>query len=296
MNRRPFIAALIAAMRPKQWTKNLLLFAGLLFTLDKHHGIGDLITASQGFFVFSLLSSATYLVNDVLDIATDRHHPRKKFRPIAAGEIKPTFAIAFAILLGLASLMWAFHLGLRFGICSTTYLVITTAYTLRLKHVVIMDLLLLASGFVLRAIAGAWVLHVPISPWLVLCTLLLALFLGISKRRGELVAVRRGRHGRPILSEYSDEMLTQMSTIVTSALLMSYCLYTIESDAARNHNYLLATIPFVVYGIFRYLYLIHKHDLGESPDEVLLKDRPILASVVLWGLTTGLIILHPWQP
>lgn len=293
--RRSAIPALLVAMRPKQWTKNLLVFAGLLFTLDQHHTPADFVRATLGFVVFCLLSSGTYLVNDVLDAESDRLHPKKRFRPIAARELSPGAAIAAAVVMTVASVAFAFFLGIKFGVCALTYLILTTSYTFRFKHVVIMDLMVLASGFVMRAIGGAWVIPVPISPWLVLCTMLLALFLAISKRRGELVAVSQGRkHGRPILSEYSPAMLDQMTTIVTGALLMSYALYTIESDAARNHNYLLASIPFVMYGIFRYLYLIHRHDKGETPDELLFQDTPLLVSVVLWAIATGLIIVIPW--
>jgi len=294
--RRNALVALIVALRPKQWTKNLLLFAGLLFTVDVHHSMGDFARAGLGFVAFSLLSGSGYILNDVLDVASDRNHPRKRYRPIAAGEIGVTPALVFAVFATIFSLVMAFWLNLRFGICASAYLATTVVYTLRLKHVVILDLLVLALGFVLRAVGGAWVIPVPISPWLILCTLLLALFLGISKRRGELVAVSLGRrHGRPILSEYSAEMLDQMSTIVTSALLMSYALYTIQSPAAHHHNYLLGSIPFVIYGIFRYLYLVHRHALGETPEDILIKDRPLLASIVLWAVATGLIIAQPWS-
>ncbi|MDR3710562.1 MAG: decaprenyl-phosphate phosphoribosyltransferase [Capsulimonadaceae bacterium] len=294
--RRSGPVALLVAMRPKQWTKNLLVFAGLLFTIDAHHGATDFLRACFGFIAFSLLSSSTYLINDVLDVETDRNHPKKQFRPIAAGELSPSAAIIAALLMTVGMLAFSFHLDFKFGLCTVAYMVLTTAYTFKLKHVVILDLLVLASGFVLRAIGGARVIPVQISPWLVLCTLLLALFLAISKRRGELVAVSQGRrHARPILSEYTAAMLDQMNTIVTSALMMSYALYTIQSDTAHHHNYLMASIPFVIYGIFRYLYLIHRHEKGETPDEILLQDRPLLISILLWGLTTGIVILHPWS-
>ena len=289
--------ALIVAMRPKQWTKNLLVFGGLLFTIDAHHDAHDFLRVVLGFAAFSLLSSCTYLLNDVLDAESDRQHPKKRYRPIASGELSPAAATTVAVLLAIGTLALSLTFGgWRFGLCALMYMGLTTAYTLRLKHVVIIDLLVLASGFVLRTIAGAWVIPVPISEWLVLCTLLLALFLAISKRRGELIAVSQGRrHARPILSEYSAAMLDQMSAIVTSALLMSYALYTIQSETAiRHHLAMMATIPFVIYGIFRYLYLIHRHDKGETPDEVLLQDRPLIVAILLWALTTGAIILHPW--
>lgn len=295
ISRRIAPIALLVAMRPKQWTKNALVFAGLLFTIDSHHSATDISHALLAFVAFSLLASSTYLLNDVLDVQSDRHHPKKRFRPIASGELSPSAAVVAALIMSTGTLIGSFSLGLRFGLCALTYMVLTTAYTLKLKHVVILDLLVLASGFVLRAVGGAWAIPVPISPWLVLCTLLLALFLAISKRRGELIAVTQGRrHARPILSEYSAVMLDQMSTIVTSALMMSYALYTIQSHNAQQHNYMMATIPFVIYGIFRYLYLIHRHDKGETPDEILLQDKPLLVSILLWGMTTGVIMLHPW--
>jgi 4-hydroxybenzoate polyprenyltransferase len=171
---------------------------------------------------------------------------------------------------------------------------LTFAYSFRLKHVVLIDVLVLAAGFVFRAIAGAFVIGVSISSWLILCTLMLALFLGLSKRRAELLSVQlSGKPGtRRILEEYSPAMLDQMIVIVTSSCLMSYALYTITSDAAHTHHYLMATIPFVIYGIFRYLYLMHRHSLGESPDAVLLEDRPTLINILLWGLTTALIVTN----
>ena len=291
---RGLILALLVAMRPKQWTKNLLLFAGLLFTLDARHTAGDFQRAGLGFILFSLLSSVVYLINDVVDRESDRQHPRKRRRPIASGEITPTFAVGAAAVLGVISLGLSFVLGTAFGMAALTYFALTLLYSFYLKHVVLLDVLVLAAGFVLRAIAGAVLIHVLISPWLILCTLMLALFLGLSKRRAEIIAVQQsGTIGsRRILEEYSAAMLDQMIVIVTSACLMSYALYTIDSQAATRHPYLMATIPFVIYGIFRYLYLMHRHSLGESPDAVLLEDRPMLVNVLLWGLTTALIVTH----
>jgi 4-hydroxybenzoate polyprenyltransferase len=284
----------LVAVRPKQWTKNLLLFAGLLFTLDARHMAVDFMRAAVGFLLFSLLSSVVYLVNDVVDIESDRRHLHKRRRPIAAGEITPAFAVMVAVIFGIAGLVCSFLLSRGFGVIALTYLVMTLIYSFHIKHVVLLDVLLLAAGFVLRAIAGAVLISVSISPWLILCTLMLALFLGLSKRRAEIVAMQQaGTLGtRRILEEYSAAMLDQMIVIVTSACLMSYALYTIESAAASRHHYLMATIPFVIYGIFRYLYLMHRRSLGESPDAVLLEDRPMLINVLLWGVTTALIVTH----
>ena len=291
--RGPFLALLVS-LRPKQWTKNLLLFAGLLFTLDQHHTAKQFRDAALGFLLFSLLSSVVYLVNDLADRESDRHHPKKCRRPIASGELPPSLAAAAAVILGLIGLTGAFALSVRFGAVALLYFAVTFAYSFRLKHVVLIDVLVLAAGFVFRAIAGAFVINVSISSWLILCTLMLALFLGLSKRRAELLSVQlSGRPGtRRILEEYSPAMLDQMIVIVTSSCLMSYALYTINSDAAKQHHYLMATIPFVIYGIFRYLYLMHRHSLGESPDSVLLEDRPTLINICLWGLATALIVTN----
>ena len=281
-------------MRPKQWTKNLLLFAGLLFTLDSAHSAGDFQRTALGFVLFSLLSSVVYLINDVADRESDRLHPRKRRRPIAAGELSPAAALAAAGVIGVGGLALCFLLNLRFGLVASVYFALTLLYSFHFKHVVLLDVLLLAAGFVLRAIAGAVLIGVGISPWLILCTLMLALFLGLSKRRAEIIATQQsGTPGtRRILDEYSPEMLDQMIVIVTSSCLMSYALYTIQSTAAVHHHYLMATIPFVIYGIFRYLYLMHRHSLGESPDAVLLEDRPMLVNVLLWGVATALIVTH----
>ena len=292
--RRGPVLALLVSLRPKQWTKNLLLFAGLLFTLDQQHSTRQFQHAALGFVFFSLLSSVVYLVNDLADREGDRRHPKKCWRPIAAGELSPPLAIAAAAVLAVVGLAGAYTLGPRFGTVALAYLLLTFAYSFRLKHVVLIDVLVLAAGFVFRAVAGAFAVGVSISSWLVLCTLLLALFLGLSKRRAELLSVQQsGTVGtRRILEEYSPALLDQMIGIVTSACLMSYALYTITSPAAQAHHYLMATIPFVIYGIFRYLYLMHRHSLGESPDAVLLEDRPMLVNILLWGLTTALIVTN----
>ncbi len=292
--RRGPLQALLVSLRPKQWVKNLLLFAGLLFTLDQGHTARQFGAVALGFVLFSALSSVVYLINDLADRESDRRHPKKRRRPIASGELSPALALAAAAVLGVVGLVGAFGLGRAFGTIALLYFVVTLGYTFRFKHIVILDVLVLAAGFVFRAVAGAFVIGVGISPWLVLCTLLLALFLGLSKRRAELISVQlSGTPGtRRILEEYSPALLDQMIVIVTSASLMSYSLYTVTSPMALTHHYLMLTIPFVIYGIFRYLYLMHRHSLGESPDAVLIEDRPMLINVLLWGLTTALIVTH----
>ncbi len=292
--RRGPVKALLVSLRPKQWVKNLLLFAGLLFTLDQHHTAGQFTAVGLSFVLFSTLSSVVYLINDLADRESDRRHPKKRRRPIASGELSPALALSAAAVLGAVGLVGSFLLGAKFGTIALLYFVVTLGYTFRFKHVVILDVLVLAAGFVFRAVAGAFVINVGISPWLILCTLMLALFLGLSKRRAELISVQlSGIPGtRRILEEYSPALLDQMIVIVTSVSLMSYSLYTVNSPMALTHHYLMLTIPFVIYGIFRYLYLMHRHSLGESPDAVLVEDKPMLINVLLWGLTTALIVTH----
>jgi 4-hydroxybenzoate polyprenyltransferase len=280
------------SLRPKQWIKNCFLFAGLIFTLDQPHPPGDLLLVVAAFILFSLLSSSVYLLNDVADREQDRLHPNKRCRPIAAGVVSPGLAIGCAIGLALIAVSGSLALKPQFGLVACVYFAITLAYSFRLKHVVIVDVLTLASGFVLRAIAGALVIAVPISPWLLVCTTLFALFLGLAKRRHELVLLAgdAGRH-RKILDEYSVEMLDQMITIVTSTTLMAYSLYTFSSETARGHRWLMLTIPFVIYGIFRYLYIVQKKGGGGSPATDLLEDPPLLVNLVLWVLTSATIMV-----
>jgi 4-hydroxybenzoate polyprenyltransferase len=286
------VRGLVRSMRPKQWVKNVFLFAGLIFTLDRPHPLTDLLLVMIGFALFSLLSSSVYLLNDIADRAQDRLHPKKRFRPIAVGIVSPALAAWCAGGLALLSLTGSLLLHREFGLIACLYFLITLGYSFRLKHVVIVDVLTLASGFVLRAIAGALVINVPISPWLLVCTTLFALFLGLAKRRHELVLLAgdAGRHRR-ILEEYSVEMIDQMITIVTSSTLMAYALYTFNSETARGHRSLMITIPFVIYGIFRYLYIVQRKGGGASPASDLLEDPPLLVNLVLWVLTSAAIMV-----
>jgi 4-hydroxybenzoate polyprenyltransferase len=277
------VRGLCRSMRPKQWIKNGFLFAGLIFTLDHRHTPHDLLLVLAGFVLFSLLSSSVYLLNDVADREQDRLHPKKRYRPIAAGQVPPLTAVGCAVGLSLGSLIGSLALNRGFGLIACLYFSITLAYTFWLKHVVIVDVLTLASGFVLRAVAGALVISVRISPWLLVCTTLFALFLGLAKRRHELVLLAgdAGNH-RKILEEYSIEMLDQMMTIVTSTTLMAYCLYAFSSRTAMGHRSLMLTIPLVIYGIFRYLYIVLRKGGGGSPATDLLEDAPLLVNLALW--------------
>lgn len=293
------LRALFAALRPKQWTKNLLLFSGFLFTLNQRWRPMQpemwtfLRLTTLGALVFCAISSGVYLLNDLRDLPHDRVHPVKRRRPIARGLVAPWLALVTAIGLLGGGTASAFVLRPLFGWVVVLYVLMQVAYTLRLKHVVILDAFIIAAGFVLRAISGAIVISVEISPWLYIVTFLGALFLGLCKRRHEIsvLAQDAGRHRR-ILEEYSIELLDQMISIVTASTIMAYSLYTFWSLSSLNSNHLMmATIPHVLYGMFRYLYLVHRRGGGGSPEETLLRDRPLLCAVVLWIATAAAILM-----
>ena len=279
------LVALVQSLRPKQWTKNGLLFAGYLFTIQQGHSTGDLLRVIASFGIFCAISGATYMINDVVDIECDRIHPRKCKRPIASGSLPVTAAIVSSIVMLGVSIWLAFRLGTAFGAITVAYLALTLSYSASLKHIVIVDVLAIAGGFVARAVAGAVVIHVAISPWLLLCTTLLALFLGLAKRRSELLTIDNGGLGhRKTLGEYTAPMLDQMLSVTASATLMAYCLYTFTPNPITGHLHkaMMITIPFVVYGLFRYMFLIQSRNAGGSPEIVLLEDKPMLLNVVLY--------------
>jgi 4-hydroxybenzoate polyprenyltransferase len=282
----------IRALRPKQWTKNALVFAGLIFGHQFQNS--RLILTSVGAFVlFCALSSSIYLINDVCDIEEDRKHPRKCNRPFAAGILAPSTGIVSSLVLMAVALSGFFSFNLASGLIALSYVVLQFAYSLRLKHVVILDLLCVSLGFVIRAAIGATAIRVVISPWLLVCTILLALFLTMCKRRQELQAAGpEAVNQRPILGEYSPYLLDQMIAVVTASTLTSYCVYTMSDRTVRElgTDKLIYTIPFVLYGIFRYLYLVHQREAGEAPDQVLLTDAPLLLDVVLYGVTVLAIL------
>ena len=294
--RKSRLPPLLEALRPKQWTKNVLLLAGLLFTIGQPlDQVRHLAQALSAFFLFCLLSGSTYLINDILDIESDRQHPKKRFRPIPAGKLPVSSAWAFAAIGIGGTLIAAFSLNLKFGLAALTYLVLTLSYSFFLKHIVLVDVLTLASLFVVRAAAGAFAIDVRVSEWLLMCTLLLALFLGLAKRRGELAAQGDRPTTRKILAEYSLPMLDQMITIVAATIIMAYTLYAFFSTGASSPGafetkrpWLMATIPFVLYGVFRYLYLSHKKGIGETPEAALLEDRPLLINVGLFVLAAAI--------
>jgi 4-hydroxybenzoate polyprenyltransferase len=285
------LLALLQGLRPKEWVKNGFVFAGILFTLDKHHPAADWVRVLEAFAIFCALSSAIYLINDVVDREKDRRHPRKRLRPIAAGRLSVRAASLTAVLLAAAALAGAWGTGSPvFFAVSLLYLIVTVAYSYYLKRIVLIDVMALAAGFVLRAAAGAAVIAVEISPWLLVCTTLLALFLGLAKRRSELTTLEEAIGHRRVLEEYSPELLDQLITIVTASVLMAYALYTFSSPNARGRPLLMLTLLFVIYGIFRFLYLVHRRQGGGSPTSDLLEDWPLLTTVILWAATSAAIM------
>jgi len=279
------LAGLLRSLRPRQWTKNLLVFAGLIFSENVHRP-DRAGRAALAFAAFCLLSGSTYLINDVFDAERDRSHPQKRQRPVASGRVPARVALTVGIALLVGTCAASFGLSRGFGLVAVVYAILLTTYSAGLKHVVIVDALMIAAGFVLRALGGVVAIEAEFSDWLLLCTILLALFLTFGKRRHELIALEAGAaEHRPILSEYSPQLLDQMIAVVTASTLMAYALYTVspETHAKLGTGRLPFTIPFVLYGIFRYLYLLYRRDLGGDPSEHLITDRALLVDVALWG-------------
>jgi 4-hydroxybenzoate polyprenyltransferase len=285
----------LVSLRPEQWSKNLLVFAGLLFGGQLLTGV-EVLRAFGAFAVFCALSSAVYLLNDVADREGDRRHPLKRLRPIAAGLVPVTTACWIAGALAAGGVGAALALGPGVAVTAALYFGLLLTYSFTLKHVVIMDVLTIAAGFVLRAVAGAQAVEVPISQWLLVCTTLLALFLGLSKRRHELTLLAEGAaEHRRILGEYSPYLLDQMIAVVTASTLIAYSVYATSDDTAMRlgTTRLGATIPFVLYGIFRYLYLVHQRRGGGNPSAMLMTDGPLLTCVALWAVTVALLLYTP---
>ena len=291
------IKNLLIAIRPKQWTKNLLLFAGIIFSghfLD----VNLLIRSFGGFVIFCLLSGAVYLINDIYDINSDRAHPIKKNRPIASGVLPVPAALSFAILFSIISIIASFYFNYYFGLCALIYFCTFTAYSLLLKHFVIIDIMVVAIGFVIRAIAGVQSIRTPgleieMTPWFIICTMFLALFISICKRRHEIILLdSQASNHRPVLDEYSTAFLDQMVAVTTSATVISYGLWaTLSKISGEHRGWLVYTFPFVIYGVFRYLYFTYKKEEGGAPEEILLKDKLLLGNIFLW-LASIFIILY----
>ena len=293
--RRSTAVSLLTTVRPEQWTKNLFVFAALLFA-KRLQDVAAVVLATETFVIFCALSSAVYIVNDISDRTADREHPVKRLRPIASGDLSPLTAAAAGVLLGGGAVAAAWAITPALALTGAAYVLLQLAYSLALKHVVILDALAIAFGFVLRAVAGGVAIAVPVSNWLLACTTLLALFLALAKRRHELTALAGGaaRH-RPILEEYSPYLLDQMIAVVTASAVVAYAAYTSspETAARLGTDHLALTIPFVLYGVFRYLYLVHRKDGGGNPSTLLITDVPLLACVVLWVAATIILLYTP---
>jgi 4-hydroxybenzoate polyprenyltransferase len=285
------LGAVLVSLRPRQWVKNLFVFAGLVF--GQRLFTEAVWPALAAFAIFCALSGAIYLVNDVADRAKDRLHPKKRLRPIAAGRLSARAALGVAVALVAVALAAATRLSAGFVLVAVAYVILLSLYSAWLKHVVIVDVLTVAVGFVLRALAGTLAIHVAISGWLLICTILIALFLALGKRRHEYLTLEAdaARH-RPILAEYSAGLLDQMIAVVTASTVTAYALYTMSPETvAKFHTQLLpATLPFVLYGIFRYLYLLYRRQLGGNPSELFLNDRALLVNTACWIVAVLLII------
>lgn len=283
--------ALFKTMRPRQWTKNGFVYAALVFD-GKLFEPTLFLRTTVAFVCFCLISSATYLINDLVDIEKDRQHPTKRHRPLAAGTLPPWVAIATAILFVILCMPVAFWLSPSFGAILTGYLLLTLAYTFYLKRVVIVDLLVLAGGFVLRVAGGVAVIDVErFSPWLYVCMVLLALFIVMGKRRHELILLEgKASSHRTSLENYNLRFIDEMIALVTSAIVMAYSLYTFSAPNLPLNHTMMLTIPFVLYGLFRYLYLIHVKGEGGAPEELLLRDRPLLIDVALWVVAVVIVM------
>jgi len=285
------LLSLLKAMRPKQWAKNAFVFAGLFFD-GKIADPLALLRSLIAFVVFSVVSSAVYLVNDLADIDKDRLHPEKRHRPLASGELEPGVARGAAMVILAVSLPAGFLLQTGFGIVIAGYALLMLAYTFALKDVVIIDVMVIAAGFVLRVLGGSLAVQVTrFSPWLYVCTTLLALFIGLSKRRHELVLLAdKANNHRAVLDGYTLAFVDTMTSIVASGTLVAYAFYTFSAPNLPENHAMMLTIPFVLYGIFRYLYIIHVKHLGGAPEDIVFSDRPLLLTLSLWALTAGLVI------
>lgn len=285
------LRALIKTMRPQQWLKNILIFAALVFD-GKLGVIPDLVRTSIGFLLFCLVSSAVYIINDLADVEADRLHPKKRYRPIAAGVLPLSVARAVAVVIVGLSFPLAYLLSPTFALVLLSYFLLNLAYSKWLKHVPIIDVFVLASFYVLRVVAGLTIIHVArFSPWLYVVTTLLALYVGFGKRRAELALLAEEANShRKVLDGYTISLLDQFITIVSAATIGAYSLYTFSAVNLPENHAMMLTIPFAIYGIFRYLYLVQIRQGGGAPEEELFRDRPLQIAIVLWGLAVVLIL------
>ena len=286
------LVSLLKTMRPKQWTKNIFVLAALVFDaklLVPHF----LIKGVLAFALFCAISSAVYLINDLVDMEKDREHPAKRNRPLASGQLAPSVAVAAALTLVIASLLVSYLLDRSFASVAAAYLLLMILYSLWLKNIVLVDVLTVAGGFMLRVAAGVAVVQAArFSPWLYLCTVFGALFIAISKRRHELVLLSENANAhRSIFDEYNIALLDDMIRMVTASTAMAYSLYTFSAPNLPQNHAMMLTIPFVLYALFRYMYLIQVKGEGGTPEDLILKDKPLLLVIALWGLA-AIVILY----
>ena len=282
----------ILSMRPEQWIKNIFVFAALLFSKNLFSLSKD-IEAFIGFIFFCLITGCAYMINDLVDLERDRLHPSKSQRPLTSGSLNKTTAIKIIAIVCSICFPLAFYMNILFGIIILVYLLLNIGYSIYLKDVVIIDVITIAAGFVLRVLGGAVIISVIPSNWLILCTILLSLFLGFSKRRHELVLLEdKSSTHRKVLSYYNTYFLDQMIAVVTASTLICYALYTMSKDTIENlgTSKLIYTVPFVLYGIFRYLYLVHQKEEGGNPTEVMFTDKPMIINTILWVITSVIFI------
>ncbi len=277
---------LFKTMRPRQWPKNIFVLAALVFD-GQLFTLGSLLVSLLAVGIFCLVSSLVYIINDLADIEADRQHPQKRNRPLAAGKLSKNWAIGAAIILGLLTLPSAYFISISFGLIVSGYFILMLAYSFWLKHIPLLDVMIIAAGFVLRVAAGLTIIVTKeFSPWLFVATTFLALFIALGKRRSEIDLLEKGAvTHRKVLDGYSLALLDQLLMIVVSATLITYCLYTFSSSITPGNYSMMLTIPFVIYAIFRYLYLIQIDHNGGAPEEIVLTDRPIQFAILLWGLT-----------
>ena len=288
------LVGLLRTMRLRQWIKSVIVYAALVF--DGKLFVPDLfLKTTIIFFAFCLISSSVYIINDLVDMEQDRQHPRKRNRPLASGQLQPTLAVGAASVLAVLSLAAAFWLSPWAGVILLVYLGQNIAYSFWLKNIVIIDVMVLALGFLLRVLAGVVVVEVQnFSPWLYVCVTLLALFLGFGKRRQEIVLLEdEAANHRAILSEYNLPLLDQIIGMVVTATLVAYTFYSFDATTALAHSKMLLTVPFVFYMLARYLYLVHVKHLGGAPDELLLEDRPLLINSILWAVSV-VALIYVW--
>jgi 4-hydroxybenzoate polyprenyltransferase len=283
---------IFVSLRPVQWLKNLFLFAGLIFSFSftQFHSI---LLSVFGFLIFCLASSSIYLINDIIDRRIDRIHPQKRSRPIASGTLGVVPATVISIVLAVLSLSLSLLINRQFFFTCLLYIFLMILYSVGLKRIIILDVIIVSFGYIMRAVAGAYAIDVIISPWLILTTFLLALFIALCKRRHELTLLKEDAvEHRKTLSHYTEYLLDQMIAVVTASTVVAYSLYTMAKETIEkfNSHLISLTIPFVIYGIFRYLYLVHRRERGGSPEKTLLTDVPLLVDIILWGISSVLII------